>query len=90
MIRLQVCNELAAVDTQVANPNYQTDMYTYKMISEKIFNGDYNQVFYYQPFYYAVFLPAIKFCFGNGVNAVIFIQCLLSALTVFPYAEEDV
>ena len=83
LIRLQVCHELAAVDPQVANPSSVTDMHTYKALASKIMKGEFNQVFYYQPFYYTIFLPTVKFCFGNGINAVIFVQCLLSAFTVF-------
>ena len=83
LIRIQVCHELAAVDPQVANPSSVTDMHTYKELASKIMKGKFNQVFYYQPFYYTIFLPTVKFCFGNGINAVIFVQCLLSAFTVF-------
>jgi 4-amino-4-deoxy-L-arabinose transferase-like glycosyltransferase len=83
LIRIQVSHELMSVDPQVANPSSVTDMFTYKDLSEKILKGEFKQVFYYQPFYYAVFLPVIKYCFGYGIWPVIVFQCILSALTVW-------
>jgi len=83
LIRIQVCNELSSADLNVANPASVTDMFTYKNLSDKILKGEFKQVFYYQPFYYAAFLPVIKHCFGNGIWAVMIVQSLLSALTVW-------
>lgn len=82
VVRLQVCRELAANDPQVSRPANCTDMFTYQSLSEKIVKGEYDGEFYYQPFYYSVFLPVVKYIFGFGVWPVILAQCLLSAFTV--------
>ena len=83
LIRIQVCRELLAADPQVASPSLVTDMYTYKTLSAEIADGSYAKVFYYQPFYYTVFLPAVRKLFGNGIWAFLIIQSILSALTVW-------
>jgi len=83
LLRVQVCRELAVNDKQVASPSKFTDMYTYKLYSEQILKGEYKRDFYYQPFYYAVFLPLIKQCAGFGVWPVILVQCMLSAMTIW-------
>ena len=83
ILRLEVCRELQLSDRQVTNPSIYTDMYTYKHYAEQIVKGEYNRAFYYQPFYYAVFLPSIKQLFGFGVWPVIIFQCLLSVMTIW-------
>ncbi|NOY74275.1 MAG: glycosyltransferase family 39 protein [Kiritimatiellaeota bacterium] len=82
-VRVQVCRELASADPQVSNPGNYTDMWTYRSLSERIVKGEFKKEYYYQPFYYAVFLPALKLAFGFGIWPVILAQCLLSALTVW-------
>jgi 4-amino-4-deoxy-L-arabinose transferase-like glycosyltransferase len=57
-------------------------MATYRELSQKICDGHFNEPFYYQPFYYVVFLPAINFVFGKGISSFLLIQSLISALTV--------
>lgn len=83
LIRLQVCRELKNADSQVVNPSVYTDMYTYKDYSEKIVKGQYDKTFYYQPFYYAVFLPVIKKVFGFNVWPVMLCQILISIATIW-------
>ncbi|MCK5844244.1 MAG: glycosyltransferase family 39 protein, partial [Victivallales bacterium] len=83
VIRVQVCRELAGNDPQVSNPSEYTDMWTYRSLSERIVKGEFEDEYYYQPFYYAVFLPTLKYLFGFGVWPVILAQCLLSAVTVW-------
>jgi 4-amino-4-deoxy-L-arabinose transferase-like glycosyltransferase len=58
-------------------------MFTYKTLSTKIINGDFKEAFYYQPFYYAIFLPFIRLLFGKGIWVLITVQSILSALTVW-------
>lgn len=83
LLRLEVCRELLISDVQVSNPSLYTDMATYKELSEKVAKGEFKGEFYYQPFYYAVFLSVIKKLFGTGVWPVILAQCLLSVLTIW-------
>jgi 4-amino-4-deoxy-L-arabinose transferase-like glycosyltransferase len=58
-------------------------MATYKELSERIMKGEYTEAFYYQPFYYAVFLPLVHKILGQGIWPVMAAQAFLSALTVF-------
>ena len=59
LLRMQVCRDLIDSDAQVSRPSAGTDMATYKELSERIMKGEYDEQFYYQPFYYAVFLPVV-------------------------------
>lgn len=83
LLRLEVSRELKNADLQVSKPSVYTDMYTYKLYSEQIVKGEYKRDFYYQPFYYAVFLPLIKQIAGFGIWPVIFTQTIISALTIW-------
>ncbi|MEA2012451.1 MAG: glycosyltransferase family 39 protein [Verrucomicrobiota bacterium] len=83
-LRLGVCYELAKKDVQVLRPSAATDMATYKKYSENILAGTYQGEFYYQPFYYSAFLPAVKLVFGkDSIWALLIVQSLLGALTVY-------
>jgi len=64
------------------SPSPQTDMATYWQLSGEILSGEFSGEFYYQPFYYAVFLPAIRF-FWNSPLAVAWVQLILGVLTVY-------
>ncbi len=81
-LRIAVSIELFHNDVQVSRPSGGTDMATYVELSRKIADGSFSGPFYYQPFYYAVFLPAIIFVFGKGVLPVLLVQSFISALTV--------
>ena len=83
LLRMQVCRELIDSDVQVSRPSAGTDMATYKELSERMERGEYNGAFYYQPFYYAVFLPLVHKILGQGIWPVMAAQAFLSALTVF-------
>lgn len=52
-------------------------------LSKSIVNGTFKGAFYYQPFYYAAFLPAVLLVFGQNVWAVITVQAILGGLTIF-------
>jgi len=82
VLRLGVSFELLKKDSQVSSPSSVTDMATYRELSEKIFDGRFDEAFYYQPFYYAVFLPLIILFFGKGVVPVIVVQSVISSITV--------
>ncbi len=85
LLRLGVSFDLASANegvNSVVSPSQQTDMATYMRLSNSVARGEYRGLFYYQPFYYAVFLPIIKLVFGNSIKAVFVIQSLLGAATV--------
>lgn len=83
LVRLEVCRELCVNDPQVAMPSNVTDMATYMDSARKIMSGEYSGEFYYQPFYYAVFLPLAHLMFGKSIWAVLIMQSLAGALTVY-------
>jgi len=80
--RVQICRELLDVDPGVSKPAAVTDMATYKALADMVVEKKFDGPYYYQPFYYAVFLPAIRLLFGDGPWPVMLAQCLLSALSV--------
>ena len=75
-IRLAVSWELGRNDPFAYAPGPETDMATYLKLSAEIGSGNYSGAFYYQPFYYAVFLPAVRFLFRSDVLAVCVSQSL--------------
>ena len=84
-LRLWVAFDLAAMNGGVNNmlsPAKVTDMATYIDLADKIASGRYSGEFYYQPFYYAVFLPLIRIL-GGGMWTVVVVQILLGGATVF-------
>ncbi len=85
-VRLAVGFELASFRNgmnSVMMPSIQTDMATYWQISGEIVLGNFKGPFYYQPFYYAVFLPVIRWLLGDSIYAVIVVQSLLGGGAVF-------
>ncbi len=86
LLRLFAAYELGSINggiNSVFMPSRATDLCTYMRLAEEIATGKYKGVFYYQPFYYAVFLPVIRLIAGPGVWQVIIVQSLLGAATVF-------
>lgn len=81
-LRLGVCLQLCPAPF-VAQPNVVTDMATYRRIALEIAHGDIPSHFYYQPFYYAVFLPAVYTVFGPGPWGPALVQMLLGTATVW-------
>ncbi|MBQ9774970.1 MAG: hypothetical protein IJW17_02905, partial [Lentisphaeria bacterium] len=72
VLRLFVSSELGAINyglNSVYSPSKLTDLATYMDLAQQVVKGEYTGVFYYQPFYYAVFLPAIYFV-CNSIKAV--------------------
>ncbi len=67
----------------VMMPPLATDMATYWEISTRIVGGRFTGEFYYQPFYYAVFLPVIRWLLGDSIYAVIVVQALLGGAVVY-------
>ena len=84
-LRLCVALELFAANGGVNNmrsPAKVTDMATYIDLAGKIVSGEFRQEFYYQPFYYAVFLPLIRIL-GGGLWAVVLVQIALGGATIW-------
>ncbi|MBR2912046.1 MAG: hypothetical protein IKC05_10570, partial [Lentisphaeria bacterium] len=76
LLRLFAAYELGSINggiNSVFTPSRATDLCTYMRLAEEIATGKYKGVFYYQPFYYAVFLPVIRLIAGPGVWQVIFV-----------------
>ena len=86
LLRLFAAYELGSINggiNSVFTPSRATDLCTYMRLAEQISSGKYEGVFYYQPFYYAVFLPVIRWITGPGVWQVIIFQSLLGAAAAF-------
>ena len=73
-LRLGTAWELGSVNggwNSVFHPSAATDLATYMRLGAEVAEGRFRGVFYYQPFYYAVFLPLIRLFAGASVWAVI-------------------
>ncbi len=84
LLRIGVSAELAAIDggrNSVFAPSQLTDLATYMRLGREMAEFRYSGEFYYQPFYYAVFLPAAYLVSGGSVWFVIVLQSLLGAGT---------
>jgi 4-amino-4-deoxy-L-arabinose transferase-like glycosyltransferase len=81
-LRLWVGIELRQQPT-VCAPSPATDMATYRALALDILAGNVPEAFYYQPFYYALFLPLLFGLLGTGAAPVIVAQSLLGAGTVW-------
>ena len=83
VLRLIISWQISKITSFVQMPPSTTDLATYMNLSRSIINGTFEGAFYYQPFYYAAFLPAVLLIFGQNVWAVITVQAILGGLTVF-------
>ena len=79
LIRLLVSWQLIGNDPFAYDPPSVTDMATYLQQSREILQGNFPEVFYYQPFYYSVFLPLCKWIFRADIWAVAAGQSFCSA-----------
>ncbi len=61
VLRIVMTAEVVNTDPFAFNPPDVTDMATYHELSRAILHGHFPAEFVYQPFYYSVFLPAVKF-----------------------------
>jgi 4-amino-4-deoxy-L-arabinose transferase-like glycosyltransferase len=85
VLRLVVAFEFAKINggaNNLLSPSKVTDMATYIDLAHQIVSGTYSGEFYYQPFYYAVFLPLV-YLLGGGIWTVVVVQCLLGGATVW-------
>ena len=54
--------------TSIFAPSPATDLRTYMNLAEQIADGKFSGPFYYQPFYYSVFLVLIRWISGGSVK----------------------
>lgn len=64
-------------------PSPLSDLHTYWRLSGEIISGTFSGEFYYQPFYYAVFLPLLRLVSGDSIIFVAVVQAVLGAATVY-------
>ncbi len=83
LLRLLVGLQLLAVDSFMRLPPPETDMATYRDLCSSILAGRFPEEFYYQPFYYSIFLPAVQFFSGPSPAMVLTAQALCGALAVW-------
>lgn len=86
LLRLGAAAEMAAANggrNSVFTPSKLSDLATYMELARQVAAGEFSGPFYYQPFYYAVFLPALRLISGGSVWAVIVAQALLGAAAVY-------
>ena len=84
-LRLCVALELFAANggaNNMRSPAEVTDMATYIKLADAVRTGTFEGPFYYQPFYYAVFLPLIRML-GGGLWTVVLLQIALGGATVW-------
>jgi hypothetical protein len=79
VIRLAAGLELYRRDVFSSNPPGGSDMATYLLLSQRVAAGDFTEPYYYQPFYYAVFLPLLRLVFDGSVLWVALAQAALGA-----------
>ncbi|MEA4861771.1 MAG: ArnT family glycosyltransferase [Victivallaceae bacterium] len=80
-LRTLAVYQIAGTAAAVYNPSPATDMFTYWKLSGDILAGNFHGEFYYQPFYYAMWLPGLRMLW-NSITTVIIAQTLLGGLTV--------
>lgn len=84
LIRLIVSSQLIESDSFVYDPNPETDQATYLRLSARIAeHGEFPDVFYYQPFYYSVFLPAARLIFRSSNWAPALAQTVCAGLIIW-------
>ena len=82
LLRAIVCVELSS-HPSVARPARVTDMATYRELALGVLDGRVPDAFYYQPFYYTVYLPVVYRLLGTSPWGVMAVQVLLGAGAVW-------
>ena len=62
-------------------PSKFTDLRTYMLLAQQVAEGTFEGPFYYQPFYYSVFLVICRWLSGASVWSVVIAQAVLGAFT---------
>ena len=84
LIRMAVSFELLKNDPATFSPMPESDMASYIKLAEGILQGKFPATFYYQPFYYSVFLPFCRLFGSSSAPAVTAIlQSLLGGGIIF-------
>ncbi len=86
LLRLGVAWEMSLINGGLNNmlrPPQASDLHTYIKLGGEIARGKLPAEFYYQPFYYAVFLPIIYWAGNFSLWAVAIVQALLGGATTF-------
>ena len=65
----------------IFSPHPATDLRTYMELSKQVAAGEFSGPFYYQPFYYSVFLVLCRWLSNGSVWFVVIVQALLGAFT---------
>ena len=84
IVRFIVSFELLQNDPAATSPMKESDMATYIRIADEILQGKFPDTFYYQPFYYTIFLPLCRLSGSASAPAVTAIlQTLLGGGIIF-------
>lgn len=83
LFRLIVSFELLKNDPAVSSPMRESDMATYIDIARNILQGKLPETFYYQPFYYTVFLPLCYLIPSAGAVVTALLQSLLGGAVIY-------
>ena len=75
LFRCIVAFQLIAADPAAYAPSSITDMATYCALADAILSGNLPDTFYYQPFYYSVFLPLCRL-FTTSPHVLAVVQSL--------------
>lgn len=84
-LRVETTKDISQFDSNIYNPGNTFDMGTYHTLSTNIIKNGYSSIseYYYQPFYYAVFLVFVKKIFGcDNIRMIIVCQCIIAALSI--------
>ena len=82
LIRFLVSCQLIADDPATYAPSDITDMETYQTFADAILQGRFPETFYYQPFYYSVFLPLCR-VFTKSPYVLALVQSLLGGAVIY-------
>lgn len=82
LFRCIVAFQLIAADPAAYAPSSITDMATYCALADAVLSGNLPDTFYYQPFYYSVFLPLCRL-FTTSPHVLAVVQSLLGAAVVY-------
>ena len=83
LLRVIMTVQVVATDPFAFAPPDVTDMATYHALSRGILNGVFPAEFVYQPFYYAVFLPVVKFLLRSEYLGVGIAQSFCAGVIVW-------
>ena len=83
LLRIVMSVQVVATDPFAFDPPDVTDMATYHALSRGILNGVFPAEFVYQPFYYSVFLPVVKFLLRSEYLGVGIAQSVCAGVIVW-------